>query len=227
VKIYTPATQENLQGKMDSIERSIEDCLGKASQAPIYKIAEQGGYLSVIPGSYRLWNDSTISYLCWNMDGTRQCMNRMLTKEHMQNQLNIAIKQEVETCLNVQEEGDLIQTYNILLPNDFDIETTISADKVLIALDYPVTLQAKSGDSKVTKKDFKKIFSVPLGELYDVSQDIVNAETTGLFDPLIYMLSKYSRYTVYTQKPYPDTIYQIKLREGTYVFQMAVQGESA
>jgi hypothetical protein len=39
------------------------------------------------------------------------------------------------------------------------------------------------------------------------------------------MLSKLSRYTIYKNKPYPDVLYQIKLREGDYVFQFAIQGE--
>ncbi len=225
--IYTPATQENLQGKMDAIEQNIQDCLEDASGEPLNRIAQQGGYLTVIPGSYRLWNDSTISYLCWNQQGQRQCMNRMLTRAYMQEQLNVAIKQQVETCLDVQGEGDLIKTYDMVLPKDFSIDTVIGQDKVMVEMNYPITLKSKTADTQVSKKLFTKIFNVPLGDLYDVSQDIVNAEATAFFDPLMYMLSKYSKYTIYTQKPYPDTIYQIKLREGSYVFQMAIQGEPA
>lgn len=225
--IYTPATQENLQGKMEAIEASIQDCLDEAAQDPINRIAMQGGYLAVIPGSYRLWNDTTISYLCWNQQGQRACMNRMLTLEYMQEQLDVAIKQQVETCLDVQGEGDIIQTYEIVTPKDYSVKTTIEQDKTLVMLNYPLTLKSKTGEAKVTRKEFTKTFDVPLGELYGVSQDIVNAEATGFFDSLTYMLSKYSRYTIYTQKPYPDTIYQIKLREGSYIFQMAIQGEAA
>jgi len=72
------------------------------------------------------------------------------------------------------------------------------------------------------------MFSVdaPLGELYDVSVDIVNDHAGyGGFDPLIYMLSKLSRYTIYQEKPYPDTVYQVKLREDDFVFQFVIQGE--
>lgn len=225
--IYTPATQENLQGKMEAIEENIQDCLEDAAQEPLNRIMQQGGYLVTIPGSYRLWNDTSISYLCWNQEGQRPCMNRLLTREHMQDQLDVAIKQNVETCLNVQEEADLIQTYDLILPKDYNAKTTIEQDKVLATLEYPITLRSKSGDAQVSRKEFTKIFNVPLGELYDVSQDIVNAEATGFFDPLTYMLSKYSRYTIYTQKPYPDTVYRIKLREGSHVFQMAIQGEAA
>ena len=36
-----------------------------------------------------------------------------------------------------------------------------------------------------------------------------------------------SAYTIQMQKPYPDKIYQIKLREKDYVFQFAVEGESS
>ncbi len=225
--IYTPATQENLQAKLEAIKNHITDCMDEASQDPINRIAQQGGYLITIPGSYRLWNDTTISYLCWNQANQRACMNRMLTKEHMQDQLNIAIKQQIETCLDVQGEADLIQSYDLLLPKDFDVKTAITKSSVLVTLDYPITLKSKSGDTKVSKEEFTKTINVPLGDLYEVSQEIVNAEATGFFDSLTYMLSKYSKYTIYTHKPYPDTLYQIKLREGGYVFQMAIQGESA
>jgi len=225
--IYTPATQENLQEKLSSIQNHILDCLDEASKDPINRIAQQGGYLTVIPDSYRLWNDSTISYLCWNQVNQIACRNRMLTLQTMQDQLDIAIKQQIETCLDVQGESDLIQTYDVLLPKDFDVKTEITTDNVLVTLDYPITLRAKSGDTKVSEKEFTQTIDVPLGDLYEVSQEIVNAKATGFFDSLTYMLSKYSKYTIYTHTPYPDTIYQIKLREGSYVFQMAIQGEAA
>ena len=103
----------------------------------------------------------------------------------------------------------------VMIGNDIDV-----------GLIYSVTVD-KGEDDIVSEDEFGETLDLPLGQLYDVSMDIVNDHALyGDFDQLLYMLSKLSLYTIYKNKPYPDVLYQVKMREDGFVFQFAIQGES-
>ena len=75
--------------------------------------------------------------------------------------------------------------------------------------------------------EFKEVVDKPLGDLYEVSQDILDYESQfGDFDQLIYMLSKKGDYFIYKKRPYPDKLYIINDKERKLTFQFFVQGES-
>lgn len=217
---------ENIDATMQSIEKGIRECMADAADEPIRRIGLQGGYLSTPEGSYRRWDDYAISYLCYNQAGKETCTNRFLTIGKMDEQLSEAIKENMGRCLDIKGFGNvgLIKTIEVIPGNEMDVKVAISEDVVNIELNQRVEVKG-SGGSKVKDK-FEVAIRSPLGELYGVSQDILDSETAfGRFDQLTYMLNKMSRYTIYVEKPYPDKIYQIKLREKDYIFQFAVEGE--
>jgi hypothetical protein len=224
--IVSGGSKEDLGGVMKGISDQIDKCLKKQADGPIKKIALQGGYLSPSAGTYRLWNDTTISYLCYNMQNSPTCINRLLTVEGMEKQLAKQIEEGLKTCVDIQPKG-LIPTYDIFTPQDYNVTVRILLDAVNINLDYPITLKSKKNkDVVVTKKEFKTQVAVPLGDLVNVVYSIINAETSvGFFDQLTYMLTSKSKYTIYVHKPYPDKIYRLKLREDDFTFQFAVEGE--
>lgn len=217
---------ENIDATMQSIEKGIRQCMADAADEPIKRIGLQGGYLSTPEGSYRRWNDYPISYLCYNLARTESCRNRFLTVGNMEEQLSEAITENMGKCLDIQEFASLglIKTIDVIPGDKLDVKVSISQDVVNIELNYKVEVKGSSG-SKVKDK-FEIAIRSPLGDLYEVAQDILDSETTfGRFDQLTYMLNKMSKYTIYVQKPYPDKIYQLKLREKDYIFQFAVEGE--
>lgn len=226
--IPKPATIENLDSTMKDIDKHVKECMSEAAEDPIKRIGMQGGYLATPENSYRRWNDYTVSYLCYNLPATELCQNRMLTREKMEEQLAAAIKENMGKCLDIEGAagGGLFKRFDIVLGNEMTLKVSIERAKVGLELSYEVTLKPKgTGDSR-TQKIFVKDINVPLGDLYEVSQDIIDSETSiGRFDQLTYMLSKMSKYTIDVQKPYPDKIYKINLREGSYIFQFAVEGE--
>jgi len=227
-KIYVPATQENLRSQMDTIKRHVSDCLLKVADEAVNRMALQGGYLNVPEGSYLLWNDSKVSYLCYNQIGLPTCTNRMLTRQHMEKELQKYISNELRKCVNVYDvgSGGLIKSYDITVGKKFSTEVVVQDSDVLVELTYPITLTSKDRKQKISEKTFTAVVEKPLGELYGVAMDIVNAEARyGVFDVLTYMMSKKGRYTIYPLKPYPDKLYRIKMREGDFIFQMAIEGE--
>src|SRR3989339_246077 len=177
--------------QMAAVDQHVRACMAEVGGQYVTQIAAQGGYLAPASDTYRLYNDTQVSYLCWNQVGVPTCTNRLLTLSHMEEELTDVIDDALGTCINVYDVSDDI------------------------------------GDTVVTEDEFSESLNVPLGELYEVSQDVVNDHAVGGdFEQLIYMLSKLSRYTIYKYKPYPDVLYQVKLRDDSYVFQFAIQGES-
>ena len=221
-KISVPFLQVNLQDEMQQVRGEIQDCLENSAAGPVERIGLQGGYLSTPPGSYRLFNDTTISYLCFNQAGKPTCTNRLLTIDSMEEQLSNAIEEALPECLEVDVSGGV----ELQLPDNYKVQTDIQASKVVVTLDYPITLISNRDGDELTETEFSATVQAPLGDLYEVAMDIVDSEATGgRFDVLTYVLSKMSKYTIYPHKPYPDKLYQIKLREGNYLFQMAVEDE--
>jgi hypothetical protein len=205
--------------EMNDIDNHVKGCLEDVGNDYVTILGLQGGYISPDEGTYRLYNDSKVSYLCWNQAEVKTCTNRLLTIEHMEEELTDAMSDALKTCVNVYDYSD-----DVIVAEEWDLTVDIQRDSVDFVLYYPV--QITKGEDVASQDEFEETLNVPLGELYEVSQDAVNDHAVyGDFEQLLYMLSKLSRYTIYKNKPYPDVLYQIKLREGDYVFQFAIQGE--
>jgi hypothetical protein len=208
-------------GEMSEIDEHITDCLLEIGTDYVNQIGLQGGYLSVAPDTYRLYNDTTVSYLCWNQEESSLCSNRLLTVAHMEEELEDAIDSALQTCINVYDYSDDVEA-----AEDWVVEVEIQLESVDIALDYPVVVD-KGEDDIASEDTFEEEVDAPLGDLHGVAQDIINDHALyGDHDQLLYMLGKLSRYTIYKYKPYPDVLYQAKLREHGYIFQFAIEGES-
>lgn len=205
--------------QMSAVDQHVRECMNEIGGQYVTQIAMQGGYLAPAADTYRLYNDTQVSYLCWNQAGVGTCTNRLLTVSRMEEDLTVAIEGALGSCINVYEESDDIEA-----AESWELSVDIQRDTVDLVLYYPVSID--DGDNVISEDEFSESLQVPLGELYDVSQDIVNYHAVnGDFEQLIYMLSKLSRYTIYKYKPYPDVLYQVKLREDSFVFQFAIQGE--
>jgi hypothetical protein len=223
--LFNPSV-EDLNSKLDDVREHMVRCVGEVSEPPIRQIGLQGGYLSTPPDTFRLYNDTTISYLCYSMKGSPQCINRMLTKSDMERQLNAAIDFGLQTCVDVQSFKKL-GSFEIITPNKWTVDTRIGSDMVVVTVNYPVRLRSTKSTSEVSAQEFTKTFNYPLGYLYDVSQDILDYETQfGEFDQMIYMLAKKGQVRIDKKKPYPDKLYILSRYDGSYIFQFAVQGES-
>ncbi len=205
--------------EMADVDNHIRECLDEVGTEYVTIIGLQGGYLSPSESTYRLYNDTTVSYLCWDQVDVPMCTNRMLTIKHMEEELKDAIDEGLKTCINVNDYSS-----DAIVADDWDLTVEINRADVELSLYYPVSID--KGDDVASEDSFVESLNVPLGELYDVSQDIVNDHAVyGDFEQLIYMLTKLRMYNIYKLKPYPDVLYKIKLREGNYIFQFAIQGE--
>lgn len=223
VFMITPST-EDLNKVMSDIRKDMVSCIAKTGDEPIRRIALQGGYLSTPEGTYRLYDDYTVSYLCYNMEKDPRCMNRMLREADMEKQLSEAIDFALSTCVDVQK-FKRFGNFEITTPKSWDVTTTINPESTSVEVKYPITLKSESGLA-LSEDTFTKMFNYPLGELYKVSQDIINFETTyGEFDQLSYMTVYHGIYRIEKLRPYPDKIYKLNKQDNSYTFQFAIKGE--
>lgn len=221
--LFNP-TVEDLNDQMDSIQEHVTECLFNIGDEPIRRIGLQGGYLSTPDGTYRMHNDASISYLCFNIQGKPQCMNRMLLKSNMEKQLEENIDFMLKSCLDVKG-FKRFGSFDIMA-SDWESDVDIRNNDVVVKLDYPITLKSKKSNTQVSVNEFYRKFNYPLGYLYDTSQRIIETETIyGEFDQLIYMLHEKGKIRIEKKRPYPDKIYIMNMRDSDYIFQFAIQGE--
>lgn len=218
-------TSEDLNSKLDDINSHVLKCLAEASEPPIKQIGLQGGYLSTSQDTFRLYNDTSVSYLCYSIPNSPLCMNRMLRRSDMERQLSSAVDISLEKCLDVQSFKKF-GSFDILTPKHWVVDTKIGSDMVVVNLKYPIRLKSSKSSVEVSVDDFTKSFNYPLGYLYEVSQEILDYETEfGEFDQMIYMLAKKGQVRIDKKRPYPDKLYILSRYNDGYVFQFMVQGE--
>src|SRR3989344_367522 len=98
---FGPVTTENLQKELSPIQQHIITCTEDVSPDYIEKLGLQGGYLLTPEDSYRLHESNQISYLCYDIQNSPLCYNRMLTKEHMEKELAESINFGLMQCLDI------------------------------------------------------------------------------------------------------------------------------
>lgn len=221
--IIGPVNVEDLRSEMENVKEYVSECVEEISEEPIIMIGKQGGYLN--PTSYRMYNDSRVSYLCYNIKNKDTCYNKMLQLKDIEEQLTQKIQYDIKKC-NVRKFQSSLKGYNVLATKEPKVDVVIGKESVVVEVDYPIILRSKKTETEVKIDKFVANLKYPLGELYEVSQTIIDTETQfGDFDPLIYMLAKKGLYKVYKHRPYPDKIYILKTDDNEYIFQFFVQGE--
>ncbi|MBI5133643.1 MAG: hypothetical protein HZA83_02925 [Thaumarchaeota archaeon] len=147
-------------------------------------------------------------------------MNRMLTKEHMEDELKNAIKNDLNTCLNL---GKFKKGFEMTTGNS-DINVDIREDVTVVTLNMPVTV--RKDEISYREDKFEGGIKVPLGRLFEAALDIVDVETEfGEFEQLSYMLAHKGEYVIEKKRPYPDKLYILKTKDSGYIFQFFIQDE--
>ena len=216
---FGPA-EKTLDSRMSAVRDHYVGCLNEIVPDLLNKIGLQGGHLRTPEGTFRLREDIPISYLCYDVPEKPQCANRMLTRNMMEDELQEAIKQELATCIDVKKFSRGVD----ISVGSLDVDVNVGDDATIVNLNQKITL--KRGDNTLIENQFSRDFEVPLGRLYEVSQDIIDIETTyGEFEQLVYMLAHKGEYIIDKKRPYPDKLYVLKTKNSEYVFQFFIQDE--
>mgnify|MGYP001234524832 CR=1 FL=1 len=219
-QIFGIQTTVSIDDQLAPLEDHITTCLTKIGKPLIQEIGKQGGYLVLTEDSYATYKETKISYLCYNRKEDQRCNNRMLMKKEIEETLSKTIEQKLPTCLDIKQFKKGLQ----LTIGNQQVVTTLGDQAILVTLYLPITL--KKNKVILQKNNFTQTINHPLGKLYDVSKDIITAEsTTGEFDILTYMATHKGEVHIRKKQPYPDKLYILKTRNKDYTFQFMIQGE--
>jgi len=245
-------TGTSLQAQYDSLNAYVNFCLKDAvdgrnkEDSPILKIARQGGILADFKDFVEYNPDPNfftdrINVLCKQQEN-KGCVQNILTKQQIENELNANIYLNFLHCLNIKEfesKGYVVE-YN---QSKLKIETVIAKDDTSFKLYYPLKISSPDNNEVTLSLDqWLYRTNIPLGRLYDLAIDIVNEEATNsYFDKDAWMLKNNAQIMIEKHKPYPDTIYQLRFdkkdktqsnplfrkKSMQLMFQFAIKGISA
>jgi putative transposase len=209
-----------LDEKSQPIQDNLKICMNKVVSESLDIFSKQGGDFS--PTNYRLYQGRAVKYYCRNIINNDKCMNVMPPYSDLMTILNKRIDEGINNCVdkNLLKGGFGYEIIGGGLSN----EVKTAGRTLVVESKYNITII--KGEVKQTLKPVVVKFDAPIAELYPVALDIVNSEARfGFFEQLFYMLGKRGQVIVNLDKPYPDKIYMIKLKDSKFEFWFAVEGE--
>ncbi|MEK6823592.1 MAG: hypothetical protein AABY06_01025 [Nanoarchaeota archaeon] len=140
------------------IQNFVQECLDDSLEKVIYRIGENGGYYFPSKISTPLLD---VPYYLKNNQ------NLMPSKEEIQDQISRGIEKELFLCV---ENSALFPEYEIT-KGKMVIETKIEQERVLVDVNYPLTII--KGESKSKIEDFNSEVPVRLGIVYDAVAEFI------------------------------------------------------
>jgi len=220
---------QNLEGtKKDIVEKQkiafepqkfnayVESCISEVSNPLVKEIGLKAGSLDF--QDKRAYEGKSYYYMCKN-EKDIGCINSAVTRDSMEKELNIKIKEGLEICLDLGLFD--AQGYNIKA-GEKEVKTTIAVDSVIVDLNYPIEIT--KGDFKLDLNKFRVDLKHELGRLYDLAVQILNSEIeNSSFQEDEWMHQHGHEIEIEKHKPYPDVVYSLKKDNDGFLF--AIHGE--
>ena len=167
VLFFTLRGNLNLPGKPVSpetaeIQNFVQECLDDSLESVVFKVGENGGYY--FPPKVSTPVLEVPYYIKKNI-------SLMPSKEDIGNEISRGVARELIFCL---EDFSLFPEYEITKGKMTPPEVVIESERVLVELNYPLTII--KGDSKSKIEDFSSEVPVRLGIIYDAVAEFVGEE---------------------------------------------------
>ena len=219
VLFFTLRGNLNLPGKPVSpettkIKNFVQTCLDDSLESVVFKVGENGGYY--FPPKVSTPVLEVPYYIKDNK-------NLMPPKENIENEISRGIARELIFCL---EDFSLFPEYEITKGKMTHPEVVIESERVLVEVNYPLTIQKDGSKSKI--EDFSSEVPVRLGIVYDAVAEFVEEDlkTEGLCISCLFDISEKngfkSSYPNYDDNTYifiiEDPQSKLNNKEFVYVF---------
>jgi len=209
VSDYGRGLIDRVSGQEFDVEGSLIQCIDSSEiiDNGIKIVLSQGGSLD--PKLYYLYNNTKLRYLCFTNDNYVTCINQEpLLIQHVESEINKAIKPGVESCIDnlnkqLENRGYKVQAGKL------NISVDLIPDNILVKINYPISIeraeQSKSFDGFNIKKKSKAY------HLISLSTSILNYEARyGDSETTVYMVL------------YPKTkVEKLKQGDGTKVYRVS------
>ncbi|MFT4303019.1 MAG: hypothetical protein ACMXYG_00500 [Candidatus Woesearchaeota archaeon] len=232
VGIINPDTslfhRKNLETQFDkeSLDQLIEFCMENSTKVVLTELGLNGGTLNQtdLDLHSKLFNGEKFRLLCVHVQGSKYCVNRVLTLEEMENEVEEELMSIIDQCIDFQYFIDLGYVVEL---GDKKFDVTIGLNEVGISLNYHISLSRHG--MIVNSADFYKKISHPMGLAYKLMVDILNEETTfGSFNTKKWMYENNMLFFISQFKPYPYIVYNISTyNDDNFQFRFSLQHEDS
>lgn len=173
VYVFYPQIQTTLGGGEKNPQAYIQSCIEKEITDAVNTISLQGG--SISPGSYLLYKDTKVQYLCYTNEYYIPCtVQEPALTSHIQTEIKNYIDDKVDACFNSLQRNYESQGYEVAMKKGIKI-VEILPKRIAATFNYSVSMN-KGND--VQKYDsFVVVMNNNLYELTAIANNIVEWET--------------------------------------------------
>lgn len=147
---------------MEAVKANIDHCVESTTKRALIYTGTHGGYYKVPEPKITEWEDDTPLYVYLNQ-------NTILSLVTMESQISDYIKEQLPECVvGLEFEGtQLTGSIN-------SVTTTIGKDKVIVRVDYPITIERAGTTLQIS--DFRVEIPSRLDMVYGVALEIVKEQ---------------------------------------------------
>lgn len=216
-------TEQYLNDQLLTIQREVIDkCVVDETNNAVNLFLKNGGQFNE-PSNYLKYSTIKYKVLCQNIPGSQNCLSTPISIKKINEDFNSYLKDNVFQCMDFTDFQN--DNYELILPDEFLLNVQINSNDILVEADYVVELKRDQYDVK--GKKVTETFDIPLGEIIEATNGVLDFRSKfGIFDPVVYDATSHSKYEVTVEKPYPDEVYDVSLREyPNFHFKFAITSE--
>lgn len=212
----------------ESLNALVNYCFANFTNEMVRELALNGGTFdeTEINKHSKVFEGNNYRYLCVHLEGSKYCVNRILTRKDMEIEMQKALEKNMQECLDfsfMSEKG-----YEIIT-GEMKIDVKIAIDDINFILEYPILMIR--GDNEIREELFYYSQKSPLGMMHRLVVDIINHETThGFFNKDKWMNENNKMFTILKNRPYPAITYDIisksRDRNRDFIFRFSLLREN-
>ncbi len=216
VSILKTSKEAPLIDSVSSLQEYVQTCMEQITDNESRVLAMQGGMFN--SAFFLYYNQTKVAYSCVQMSGTTACFQSYLRKQDVEQSLANRINSELNNCVDLslfEKQGFLV------VAGEKNVAVTFAAEKILVQLHYPIALQKK--EKSIQSDVFLATVTLPFGNLFDLSREIVNIESSKSVD-IFSLMQGSPDVLIQRKKIYPDTLYI--LQKNGFSYQFVIQGKN-
>ncbi|MFT4297645.1 MAG: hypothetical protein ACMXX5_00455 [Candidatus Woesearchaeota archaeon] len=211
-----------LEFNRQALENYVNYCIVNETSNILKQLGVNGGTLNQTETERhsRLYYGESYRKLCVNMEGSRYCINRILTLDDMENEIAEKILENLDNCIDFDYFKD--RGY-IITKGNKSMQVKITDRGLTFNLNYRINMAIES--QEITAEQFYASIEHPLGMVYKLVMDIINSETAyGFFDKDEWMQDNNMLFSIQKKRPYPYILYSIHADQD-FTFKFSIETE--
>ncbi len=166
--------------KAQPIKNFVENCIYDIAEQGLQLMANQGGYVEIPAeverdlSSYLSIGNGAVKIPYWDHKGN----SRVPSLSLMENQLSRYISSKIKDCTNGFKDFEKEFT---ITEKEAEILTTIGERDVIIAMEYPLTIESKAKAEEFKISKFRVAMQVRLKQVYELASKFMQEENRKTF----------------------------------------------